>query len=423
MSKQVKKAKSDFLTMFVDYLDETEVPEEFALWCGIAAVGCSLGRNVFLDMSAFKIYPNEFVVLVAGSGRCRKSTSINAASKLCWQLDPLPNMIAQSLTPEALIEAIRKFDSSTKKLTSCVGYVFVDEFTNFINRRRIEAGMQDLLIPLWDCCERHDYRTKGRGLERIRKGCLGVLGGTTPQSLRDAIPEALVTAGLASRIVFIYARKPKKVVALPVLKIETEKDMMAELQRIHLLRGEMKLSSEAKGMYLDLYHGTNGHIGIAQEMDNCAEDDPRSGFLSRKHTHLMKLGVIISAVEGNEMIVHTRHLEGAIGALEMCEQGHEGILRLVTSTAKGSSQQLVYNKIARRGTTGITRTELIRLVSHRMDSKELNEVISTLKGGGLIDINSEPSGRGTRYIVLSIPGEEKWGLGITREQKKGKERK
>jgi len=392
----------DFLSSFVEFLEGTEVPEEFALWCGVAGVGCALGRRVWLDMSAFKIYPNEYVVLVAGSGRCRKSTAINNIARLCWKLDPLPNMIAQSLTPEALVEAIRQFDDTTKKLKSCVGYVFVDEFTNFVNRRRIEAGMQDLLIPLWDCTEKHVYRTKGRGEEMIKKGCLGVLGGTTPQSLRDAIPEALVTAGLASRIVFVYSNTPRHRKARPHLKAELENYLIAELQRINVLRGEMNLSASAGKYYDEAYEGIGG---IADEMDACSEDDPRSGFLSRKHTHMLKLGLVLCAVEGKGMIIKTRHLKGAESILRTCEKGHESILKLVTSTTKGSSQQLVFNKISRKGAQGISRTELMRLVSHKLDSRELTDVISTLKAAGQVEITTRVDGRGTLYIAKGLENE------------------
>ena len=113
--------KKDFLSSFVEYLEDTEVPEEFALWCGVAGVGCALGRNIFLDMSAFKVFPNEYIVLIAGSGRCRKSTAINAVTDLCWELDPLPNMISQKLTAEALIDAIRVKSDETGKIKSSAG--------------------------------------------------------------------------------------------------------------------------------------------------------------------------------------------------------------------------------------------------------------------------------------------------------------
>ncbi len=388
-------ASKDFLSSFITYLEGTEVPEAFALWCGVAGVGCALGRRVWLDMSAFKIYPNEYIVLVAGSGRCRKSTAIRAIERLCYELDPLPNMISQKLTTEALIEAIRIVDEERKTVKSCVGYVFVDEFTNFINRRSLEQGLNDLLTPLWDCTERYEYRTRGRGTEDIRKACLGILGGTTPQSLREAIPEQMITGGLASRIVFVYSREPRQRTAKALLRDDLEKYLVSELQRMHLLKGEMTLSNEADVYYVKAYEGVGG---IADEMDSCDDDDPRSGFLSRKHTHILKLGLMLSAVEGKDMVIHERHLIGAETILRTCERGHGSILRLMTTSMKGSSQQFVFNKIAKKGESGISRTELMRLISHKIDAKELSEIISTLRIAGMITVDTGTTGRGTIYF-------------------------
>ena len=57
----------NFLRDFVALSVDTEIPQEFMLWCGISGIGASLGRRVWVDMNTFLIYPNMYIVLLAGS--------------------------------------------------------------------------------------------------------------------------------------------------------------------------------------------------------------------------------------------------------------------------------------------------------------------------------------------------------------------
>ena len=129
---------------FVLLCKGTEIPDIFALWCGIAGISCVLGRRLWIDMGTYTIYPNLYVVLVAGSGRCRKSTVVNMIEKLIFQLDPRPNLISQKITPEALIDALKVTEVTEKKIfvrQTSEGFVIIDELSTFLNRKTYELSL------------------------------------------------------------------------------------------------------------------------------------------------------------------------------------------------------------------------------------------------------------------------------------------
>jgi len=220
-----------------DYLDlvkDTEVPESFAFWCGVAGVSAVLGRRVFLDMGIYRIYPNMFIVLVAGSGKCRKSTAIGMMEDMIWMLTDKPNVISQKITPEALLEALQTGGPSSE------GFIIVDEPSTFLNKKTYESGLAPLLISMYDCKEHFEYRTKSRGIEVISNSALGLLGGSTVDWIRNAIPEDAIGGGLTSRILFVYQKKPKGPQAFTQVSEEQKvltKSLLNRLQGMCLLKG------------------------------------------------------------------------------------------------------------------------------------------------------------------------------------------
>src|SRR6266850_6399542 len=110
-----ENTSSNFLRKFVSLFEGTEVPERFATWAGISCLSAMLERRVWIDMNLYVIYPNMFVVFVADSGRMRKSTAIKVTRKLLSRTDPGPRMIAQKITPEGLIDALRVIRTDNPK--------------------------------------------------------------------------------------------------------------------------------------------------------------------------------------------------------------------------------------------------------------------------------------------------------------------
>ena len=186
----------------------TEIPPNFALWCGISTLATALGRKVWLDRGVFVLYPNFYIILVAASGKCRKGTSIRQALKILNNLQPRPNFIAQKLTPEALIDALGGHETLDDKVVktpnkSATGIIVAEELATFLNKRSYEQGLGELLTDLFDCPQEWLYHTKGGGKLFLNNVCINILSASTPDWLRDAIPQSAIGGGLTSRVIFV----------------------------------------------------------------------------------------------------------------------------------------------------------------------------------------------------------------------------
>lgn len=343
-----------------------------------------LSRRVKLDMGPFQVYPNLYIILVAGSGRCRKSSAIGVIEKLLRETEKpqRPNIIAQRITPEALIDALRHtvVDGVKQKAEQlCDGFVVADELATFLNKKSYEAGLAPLLIKFWDCAEEFEYRTMGRGSEIARNTCLGMLAGSTIDWLKNAVPEEAVGSGLTSRFLFIYVDRPTKPIARTSFSPEKERlsqELIKELEGLAKLKGEARLTEDAWDVYEELY---------IQFFENSPmfEDAKLSGYASRRNVYLLKLALIFACQE-HTLDILPRHIIGAQAMLQKVEIGFPKVLTLLTSSERGSSVEFVYERIAQMGSQGIYRAHLMRLSSHKMNSRELDDILRTLMTTGRV---------------------------------------
>jgi hypothetical protein len=375
--------ETNFLTGFAKLCTGTEIPPLFAAWSGISGISCALGRRCWVDMGTFQIYPNMYIVLVGGSGRVRKSTTITMVERLIRKLEPKPNLIAQKITPEALIDSMKLYVHVQKEkqilefADRCEGFVIVDELSNFLNKNTYEAGLASLLIPFYDCKDDWDYKTKGGGTTHLTNTCLGLLGASTPDWITNAIPETAVGGGLTSRIIFIYVKDPAPPVPRPTWgkeKVELQESLQRALQRIACLEGEFKLDSEA----IELYDKEYRSFRTSKDALRWSEDPALTGYASRRHLHYTKVAMVFSASERADRVITARHLDGAITLIRQSEATMPMLISLITSTAQGNIIEFVHTRIRQSDKGRVTRPKLLQAVGHKIGAREMDAVIDTL---------------------------------------------
>jgi hypothetical protein len=342
---------------------------------------------VSLDMGVYTIFPNMYVVLVAGSGRCRKSTAINQAENIIREIDTAPNLLSQRITPEALIDSLRVVerggeDNAVLRETA-EGFVIADELVTFLNRKAYDNDLGSMLIQFYDCKDKYVYKTKSRGEEVLNRTCLGLLGGSTVDWLRTAIPEEAIGGGLTSRIIFVYVDKPSPPIAITTFSKEKQRlkeSLIRSLAQISTLEGEVTMEPEGWEWYKTEYERFYGQSDFYDQQS-------LSGYASRRHVHLLKIAIVFSASERADLVVTPHHLRGAKALLETSETHMQKVLALVSSNEAGSMTKHVQEVIQSR--TEITRSELLRMLNHRLSAKELQETIDTLISSGVVRQNSD----------------------------------
>jgi len=371
----------NFLKDYVRLSLDTEIPDIFMFWCGLSTLSAALGRRLWIDRGEFVIYPNLYVVLVASSGRCRKSTSIAIASRLLRVVEPPINIIAQKITNEALIETLRVVhmeDEKTILRETCEGFIIASELSTFLNRKSYEGGLGSSLISFYDCEDPFEYRTRGRGSEMLRNTCLGLLAGTTIHSIRTAIPMNAVGEGLTSRICFVSVEIPPPPVA--ITRTSKEKKHLhgmleRRLQEVSRIRGEVVLSEEAERFHEELYNEF-------YKSSPFWSDPLMSGYASRRFIHLQKLAMLFMVSEGDELVVQKRHVTFANNILRQSEVDMQKVVRMIASSEQGILIDLILDHVTK--VRRIARTDLLKSLSHRVGTKELSDLIETLVHTGQI---------------------------------------
>ncbi|QDP56814.1 MAG: hypothetical protein Unbinned400contig1000_33 [Prokaryotic dsDNA virus sp.] len=393
--------KEGFLKTYLNYVQKTEVPDYFGMWCGISLISICLNRKCQLANHWPLIFPNMYVILVAGSALQRKSTAIGQAMHLLYQLDDQPIVLAQKMTTEALIGSLSgTLDTMTAsgKLASkdlkAQAIIVADELSVFLDREANTTGLIPFLTNIWDTQQGDfEYRTRARNVERLVDPYICLLAGTTVDWLRHAIPEDAVGGGFSSRVIFVTCEKSERVVPWPhkdAEVVEMEERLIHDLTQIRRLSGGFDAHPDAYALYCQLYKEF-------QETSHLVHDKNLQGYAGRRHVMLMKLAMIHSASQSNSMIVELNDMETANAILEQTEVRMPTITQMLTSTDAGEQLDFVRGVIEKAGQ--LNRTELIRKVSHKLKARDLDDILSALVQGGYIDaIHNGPRRMEYKYI-------------------------
>lgn len=387
---------SNFLRMFVQLFEGTEVPDRFATWAGISCLSAMLERRVWIDMNIYTIYPNTFIVFVADSGRMRKSTAINVTKKLLAKTDPGPKIVAQKITPEALIDALKVIRSDDQTLIlqeSCGGIVIADELVSFINKDTYERGLGGLMIQLWDCPDKYEYRTRNRSPEIINFGHLSLLGGTTVHTLKDAIPLQALGDGFSSRVIFVYVDETPEPVPRPVKSTQfhqIEERLVLQLQRLSSLEGPITLSPDTEELFDKEY--------IRFFRSKFYDEAQFQAYASRRDKHLLKVAMCMMAADTGSMIIEQEHLYAAKVLLEDLEGNMGTVFDRIMMTEVGIMTEKVFSLISSSPNKTISRALLLRKLSHRINAMELTKVVETLIVAKRIKLDT--LGNQAVYVVI-----------------------
>jgi len=301
----------DFLTSYIEYCGDTEVPAIFNRWAAITGLGAMLGRQYHFDHGHFHIYPNIYCMLI-GSAGTRKGTAIKLMRKLLEQtgynkfaaertskekflLDLAgEGSDGELMTPEQLLD--QNLFGTDSARPDCEMFVAIDEFNDFIGNGNIE--FISMLGNMWDYHGLYKNRIKtGKSVE-INNPTISIIGGNTPTGFSLAFPTDILGQGFFSRLLLIYAdRTDRRITFPPPPPPEQTERILELLRRIkQTALGSARLSSGAEKLLDRIYQR------------NVVVDDVRfESYSNRRFTHLLKLTILCSAANSSSAITD-RHV-------------------------------------------------------------------------------------------------------------------
>ncbi len=376
-----RQLKDGFLKAMIRFNAGTEIPDFYAVWAGISAISACLSRKCFVKFRPI-LYPNLYVIFVAESALCHKTTAIDYTEELLSYLKDPPQAFAQKGTPVGLIRLFaNNLKIEGKHDWGAQGILIADELKTLLDHQAYMSGLITLLTKLFDSQGRDfNYVTAGHGVETIKDSCLSLLGGITLKDLRQAVPSEAFGGGYTSRCIFVLAKQTDIDVSWPEETNEQSALLSSLTHDLNIIRnfsGEFKPTAKAKKLFDKIYRKfrTDGRQNRYGEL---------GGYLGRRGPTLIKLMMSVSASRKDTMTLDESDVEIANDLLCQTEIGLPTIIQHVLSNREGEQTNEVLQIIRTEGE--VARASILRTFSHNMRASELDSVIQTLIESDLVAV-------------------------------------
>jgi hypothetical protein len=368
---------NDWLKAYMEYTSALEAPDTFHFWTGVSTIAGALRRQVWIDQVHFQWTPNFYIILVAPPGLVNKTTTIGVGTRLLRNLPDInfgPNAITWQALVQALAESTTAIElpDGTYQQMSCIT-CSSGELGSLLDPH--DRSMIDVLTDLWDGrLDTWKKVTKSSGTDIIENPWINIVAATTPAWLADNLGESAVGGGFTSRCIFVYGEKKRHYIALPRYHMqeahpEIQKDLIHDLERIGMLRGEFTFTSDAVKWAEQWYreHWEKNAATVAT--------DRMVGYIGRKQTHKMKVAMVLSASARDDLIITVDDLQAAATIVDSLEGYQSQIFDRIGQTDGGRYTAMIMEHVVRAGV--IEKSDLLRKVMRVMDEKTFQNAVNT----------------------------------------------
>ena len=315
------------------------------MWGGLFTLACALRRRVFLPkdsgLGSWDCYPHLYMFLVAPPGM-RKTTTLNYGAEL---LEDIPNVIAAPTVSSTAVLAKHLSESPDSSL-----FIIAEEFGEFMSKSGNE--MYEFLTGAFDAKKKLNIETISRGIEFSEKPCVNLGAGTTPNWIAANMPEAMIGAGFASRVIFVYEDSLRRRVLFhtdvnyPELE-EKKKDLIHDLTHIANLAGTFTITPDAQE-FIEVWY---------REQRPERKSPKLQGYFQRKHVHALKVAMLWHISYSDELIITRHDVEMALALLEMTEAKLDKVFAGVGKNKFAVDIKDIYNYIKENGP--VSRSEIL----------------------------------------------------------------
>jgi hypothetical protein len=384
--KKTHRVLPNFLSAYLEYSKESESPESYHLWTCLTLISSAIRRNVWLHQGIYILYPNLFTVLVGPPGIVGKSTAIRLGRDV---LQGVENIIfgPDSVTREELIRLLAKAGGKNGPQSPMT--IFSTELSSLIEPSGIK--MIQFLTDIYDCDynpKGWKYGTKQSGRDTINNPVLNILAGTTPSWIADDLPLAASEHGFTSRTIFVYEEEPRYLKPFPHKPDPGLVNALHnDLDHISRLEGEFEWGKGTKEVYEEIYK----EIHSSRPIDYRVE-----GFHNRKRVHVLKIAMLLSIAERDELVLEPNDIKAALSILNMVEDLLPKTFSAMGKYEYAADMERIYKRILRDGELEISR--IYREYSAVGDTQTLGHIIGHLNAANMV--RHEKRGQETFLIPI-----------------------
>jgi hypothetical protein len=337
-----KRENHDWLTEFVAATQWGEAPAYFYFWVGVGTIAAALRRKVWVPMGTFHWYPNLYILLVAPPGVIQKSSTADLGLVHLLKNVPGIHFGPSTLTWQALYDAFAEVGEEIdidkdRTITQHALVINSSEFGITLNPKDTE--MVDQLVHIWDGREMFK-RTRKDGVLIIPTPCINMIACTTPAWIAENMPRYLIGGGLTSRMIFVYGEQKARYIAYPFKHMpldykERQGRLVRDLERIASLVGEYTLTPEAIKWGTEWYE--NFHRVESKKLDPTLI----GGYIARKQTLVHKVAMVLSASQGDSMLITLEDLHRAEQCVSELEKNMPMVYSKIGMTRESNATEQI----------------------------------------------------------------------------------
>lgn len=389
---------ADILEAFLslDYVAGGEPPVDNLQWSFLTYLAASLGRRVHDDLAPHlpSTFPNLYTILLGESAALRKSSTIHTVEHIFRKAYPNLRYGPTGLSASYLVKVLSDEEIADP------GTVFFrsSELITFLGDPRKDDQLIKQLTDLWDCPSERTLGTRSRGEETVQNVCVNLLGGSTIEWMRDALPESSLGGGFWSRLILVNRPRRLNPVACPAdlhtpETTELTHAIVHDLQTLSGLRGRFSWTPDAREDWILWYDE------YSQPDDSEPPPPFMRGYFGRRGDMLRKLAMLLSCCRAGDLTITREDFHRANRILANNESYLENIITEMTLTKQGQDNRFfeeTFKQLCANSEDGmVTQSEVTSKFKNRFKAVEIREHLATLASEGRLiqDTKDSPTGR------------------------------
>lgn len=368
----------NFLDELQEMTSEAETPTSWIYWAGLTSISGVVRNKVYIKKKGFyKLYPNIFCLLVGRSG-LGKGFPVYIVRTLIEKVGNTRSISGRN-SIESILQSLGKATTSPNggpPETDATAVISSGEFSNLIiDNPQAFTILTDLYDGHYNPVWKNTLKTAG--IDTLKNICITLFGGINETHYADKISGLEITGGFIGRTMVIQETNRSKIdPLLDEAEIEFDPDKLVPyLKKLSTLSGAFKLSSNARMVFDPWFK----EIREKESIDF-------TGTIARMPDHVLKIAMLLSLSERDDLIIEESHIEQGIN---LCTQSVMDVKKI--HAGMGVSELSAKIKIFMR--------ELIHAEDHVMehsimlrrnygnfDTFDLGKIVETLLGGNLIKV-------------------------------------
>jgi hypothetical protein len=385
----------DFVSLFCELTKNFESPANFWKWSAYGAIAATLRYNCYLKWGTSNLYPNMYILLLADSAAYRKDAGPELIEELLRECAHT-KVISGRASWQGIVDELSQ-DIGNKKtgvpIKGGAGIVIALEFTAMFVE---DPNLIKLMTEGYAFAPEYEYTLRG-GKTKIKNRCISILAGSNETLLKDFYTMQASYGGLLRRTCLIKPDKRRPPNALMEttdhLADVDKKKLVDFLKEIQKLKGEFKFLQKAKDVYIAWYKD------LYNNYDKIVD---KSGFVAGMHALIAKLAMVLAAAE-NTLEISEDIIQKAIKEIIDLKGNYTTYIMGAGKNPHADISAVILTTMWQQACNGnhkLKRREMLFKFWNEISAEDLDKIIQTLQGAGLIQMT--PVGMEPAYELTNL---------------------